>query len=270
MKPEMYDNLLDLEQRHWWWRARRRIFREILESLPPPGPKRLLDIGCGAGQWLKEIGYGVGIEKSPIARAICKSRGLDVKPNGFNSHSFEFDVVTAFDVMEHCAFPGDIVSDAYSRLKPGGYSIVTVPAYNWLWTRWDDLNEHKRRYTRHELIADLEYQGFNVEFASYFNFYLFPLAVWRKISGNATAIIPGRFINRLLERIFQHERHWLAARRAFPWGSSIIAIVRKALAGMDDHYLVCCRICNKCFSEKRPLINGEPPEWYCRKHRIKK
>ena len=228
MKPEMYDNLLELEQGHWWWRARRTIFSEILESLPLAGPRRLLDIGCGAGQWLKEIGYGVGIEKSPIARAICKSRELDVKPNGFNFNSCEFDVVTAFDVMEHCTFPGDIAFDAYSRLRQGGYFIVTAPAFNWLWSKWDDLNEHKRRYTRHELIAELECQGFDVEFASYFNFYLFPLAIWRKISGNATANIPRRFLNRLLERIFQHERYWLAARRTFPWGSSIIAIVRKA------------------------------------------
>jgi hypothetical protein len=121
-------------------------------------------------------------------------------------------------------------------LKPGGHLIVTVPAFRWLWSKHDDVSQHKRRYVRKELEAVLTRAGFTIEQLTYFNAYLFPLAVARRVGRKLTNTddgvefnLPAAPLNRFLTAAFRAETPAIVASTAkgtFPIGLSLLAVAR--------------------------------------------
>ncbi|MBI3551108.1 MAG: class I SAM-dependent methyltransferase [Elusimicrobia bacterium] len=248
MEPALYDLFYDIEEEHWWWRSRRTIALVALERLiPGPERARVLDIGCGMGAFLRALparfeGYGVDISEKAIegCRAKGMTRVFQTKGPELPFGPGFFDAACAFDVLEHLDDEGPLLVEAARVLKAGGRLLATVPAFPFLATRWDELNEHKRRYLKDGLIGVLERHGFRVEFCSYCNFLLFPLAlarslherVWGRPDAQGSEIpgaaVPAKHVNAVLEGAFSSERHWLADARALPWGSSLIVWARKA------------------------------------------
>jgi ubiquinone/menaquinone biosynthesis C-methylase UbiE len=159
MTADELQAMLAADERHWWYRGRRRVLRAAIERLPLPPGARLLDAGCGSGRMLVELArYGevTGVDVSWEAVAAARARGHDVVRAPVEAMPFPdgaFDVVTCLDVIEHTADDLATLAELRRVTRPGGLLIATVPAYQALWSWHDEVNRHFRRYDRAELRA---------------------------------------------------------------------------------------------------------------------
>ena len=246
LKKKLYSIFNYSEKNHWWFVARREIILNLLRQyLPGDHRARIMDVGCGAGETLKQLemlGNPRGVDVSPEAIRYCRERGCrDLRlVDGIilPAEDGEFDVVLSLDVIEHLEDDRGALREYYRIVKSGGILFITVPAYSWLWSGHDDDNLHLRRYTRKDLRARLFEAGFRIERTTYFCTYLFGLIAAVRIAGNisgriferreegADFQIPGRFLNNIFRKIFSAELEWLK-RHNFPFGSSLLAVCRK-------------------------------------------
>lgn len=238
MERVVYDRMAELDQRHWWYRARREVLAELIrrKAMPPEGA-RVLEIGCGTGHnlaMLGEFGTVEAIEVDPAAREVAEQRlgrsvgsaplpGLDGVPER------AFDLIGSFDVIEHVEEDEAALASIARRLKPGGRFVMTVPAHQWMWSAHDEVNHHKRRYSKAGLTRLVEKSPLKLEALGYFNSLLFPLAVGARIAGKVTGKedsddkLPAAPVNAALEKAFAAERH-LIGRIPLPPGLSLFAV----------------------------------------------
>jgi SAM-dependent methyltransferase len=204
-----------------------------------------LDTGCGTGFFIekaKELYDVWGVDASPLAVEMCRERGIANVVNGSaidlsGVSDKRFEAILLFDVIEHLEDDFAALRQARELLTPTGVVIVTVPAFMFMWSRHDELNHHKRRYVKIQLHNLLRDTGFSIEKLSYFNSYLFPLAVlsrWgRRIlgrDGEGEFKIPAPRLNQWMKAIFAAERERLlnlAPTESFPFGLSLLAVGRK-------------------------------------------
>jgi SAM-dependent methyltransferase len=238
--------LVTAEDRHFWFRARNEIIaalaRRPVQDLQDGF--RILEVGCGSGNVLRVLqrlsdGRGVveGLELSAEAAAVARARtGLAVT-DGYLSDldpSAAFDIVAAFDVLEHIADEAGVLGEIRGCLRPGGRLILTVPAHQSLWSAFDVASGHERRYTRATLTRALRRSGFAVEYMTYFMSLLFPM-IWvrrrllREPDRDMGALLDSEFqivpgLNAVAYQMLRQEAHVIAARRHLPMGASIIAI----------------------------------------------
>src|SRR4051794_9333262 len=177
--------MLALDERHWWYHGRRRVLGAVLDGVRLPAGARVLDAGCGSGRTLDELarlGEAHGMELNPAGVAAARARGHHVLEGRVEAIPYEdasFDLVTCLDVIEHT---DDVVALRELRrvTRPGGHLVVTVPAHPRLWARHDEVNGHRRRYTRRTLRRAAEAAGWRVERITGFNVaYLAPAALVR-------------------------------------------------------------------------------------------
>lgn len=240
MDPHLLQQHFELEERHWWFVARRGILLSLLERrLPAGGDLDVLDAGCGGGatmESLRRYGRVSGMEFSQEAVEYNRERGRDVVEGSIEAMPFEgesFDLALALDVIEHV--PGDTLAlgELYRTIRPGGVLLVTVPALDLLWSAHDESNGHYRRYTTAGLRRRVEGAGFEVVTLSYFNTILFPAVlgartlggIWGRESGSDLGEVPGP-LNSLLMRVFSFEAP-LLARRTLPVGVSALCLARR-------------------------------------------
>ena len=242
MQPELYEQMRDLEDRHWWFQGRRRIVSAMLERLDLPQPARLLDLGCGTGgnlQMLAGFGEVTGVELDEHAAELASGRGCapvlrGSLPDGLPAGLGPFDCVTMLDVLEHIGPDRESLRTVHGLLAPQGYLLLTVPAFEFLWGPHDQAHHHQRRYRAPALRSLLEQAGFSVEKLSYYNTWLFPPAalvrLLRKVipagGAGAEVTLPPNWLNGLLESLFASERHVLRHTR-FPFGISLLAVARR-------------------------------------------
>ena len=192
MMEHTYPILFRVEQSHWWHIGRRRILagfvEEICQRVTDRRP-RILDVGCGTGAnllMLSKYGDAEGVDVSEDALAFCRERGLDkVKLGAGEELPYEdgtFDLVTAFDVVEHMDDDLAGLREMRRVLRPGGRVLLFVPAFMFLWGLQDDVSHHRRRYRMSELRRVLEEAGFEIERTTYANITFFlPILLMRKL-----------------------------------------------------------------------------------------
>lgn len=199
MQREGFRVTAAFEEHHWWFRARRdlveaQLARALGGRAGGARRLRLLDYGCGTGfnlRLLARYGEAFGADvTNPQAeefRSVPHERFLAIDAD-LAQHRGTFDVVTALDVIEH--LDDDVAGLVSMRelLGPGAQLVVTVPAYDWLWSGEDVISEHRRRYTRGTLERTCRAAGLVPRFVSYFNLSILPLA--------AAAILAGRVLRR--------------------------------------------------------------------------
>ncbi|MBA3527484.1 MAG: class I SAM-dependent methyltransferase [Pseudomonadota bacterium] len=238
MERIIYDQMAQLDELHWWYRARRDVLEALIRrSVDLPAGARLLEVGCGTGHnlaMLQRFGHVDAIELDPAARAIAERRlGRPVSDSRLpelegipRSH---YDLIGAFDVIEHIDDDAAAVSALAACLKPGGKLVVAVPAHQWMWSAHDELNHHKRRYSKRSLRRLIEGSPLQLQSIGYFNSLLFPVAVAARFAGKLTGrggggeTLPPKPINWAFEKVFSAERY-LAGRVPLPSGLSLFAV----------------------------------------------
>jgi SAM-dependent methyltransferase len=245
MEAHLYEAHERLEDTHWWFEGRRRLIEKVMAAnLRTREGRRILDVGCGTGGMfplLQRFGSVDGAEYSADARERAARRfpsatiSACALPNELPAGTW--DVVTAFDVIEHVDDPEGSLATMRARLAPDGQVVVTVPAFQFLWSRHDEVNQHKRRYTRHLLEGQLVRAGFRVQFCSYFNSILFPAvagvraaqrlfkALDRGDGSDLDELNP--VLNAALTTLFSLESK-VVPGRPLPFGVSLIAVAERA------------------------------------------
>jgi SAM-dependent methyltransferase len=186
-----FQAILDHEERHWWYRGRLRIVRQEVERLGLPEGASILDAGCGSGRVLDELarfGDVTGVDLNPSAVAAAWSRGHNVTRARVEELPFPdstFDLVTCLDVIEHT--PDDLraLRELVRVTRPGGYLLLTAPAYQSLWSAHDVRNEHYRRYRRRILRRVAAKAGWELVRDTHFNSLLLPAAAAMRLAGRA-------------------------------------------------------------------------------------
>ncbi|MBI5894043.1 MAG: class I SAM-dependent methyltransferase [Deltaproteobacteria bacterium] len=256
MERLLYDEMFRIEESHWWFAARRKIIMHIIENIlhnikSEHQEITICDLGCGCGATLRALSkkYNVlGMDSSDDAIRFCRERGLIIQkgslPYNIPYEENQFDVVLLLDVLEHIEEDEKALQKAVSLLKPTGIIIVTVPAYQWLWSPHDVFHHHKRRYDKKRLLKMfMSFPDMTPILLSYFNTLLFPLALIERTFSRflkkkqETYLLPqpNRVINIIFEKIFALER-LLIPRMNLPVGLSIIAIFQK---GTTSHKTLC-------------------------------
>lgn len=242
MEPNIYTLMASLEENHWWFAARRAIAERIIEQLGLPPDASILDAGCGTGgnlAMLSRHGRVHAMELDDQARQIANAKGIarvlsGRLPDEVPYPQGQFDLIALLDVLEHVEDDRNTVRALASLLKPGGYLLISVPAFPFLWSAHDEVHHHKRRYVAGGLRSLLDNAGLEVTYASYFNTVLFPLIFGARQLGKLRSRKPGSgdltmphpFINRLLRAVFSSERCVLG-RWSLPFGVSALAVARK-------------------------------------------
>jgi SAM-dependent methyltransferase len=230
------------EDRHWWYRGRRTVLEKTIAGLGLPAKARILDAGCGSGRNMVELsrfGAVTGIELAEASVSIAAERGAGEVVAGsilempFAESSFDFAV--SLDVIEHLEDDLAALRELRRTIAPGGALLVTVPAYQWLWSGHDQINHHHRRYTRRSLQRVAEQAGWKQTRTTYFNSLLLPIAViLRLLDRVATKTtessldlwVPPEPLNWLLERPLSIEAALVARGGRIPAGLSLLSVFR--------------------------------------------
>jgi SAM-dependent methyltransferase len=230
-----------LYREHWWWRARSAILMDLLRSVRPRPDSAILDVGCGDAlsfRALSEFGSvrGIEVDENLLDPAGPFRELISTLPLGdpvYQDESWRFDLITAFDVIEHIDDDRAAISNMAAMLRPGGLLVVTVPAFEFLWDYHDDINHHRRRYTAGRLRNVLETGGLEVMQVRYlFRALFIPKFLLRLINANRSEKVshhgmPGPAINTVLERICVLEDHVLR-HLPIPIGTSVVGVARRS------------------------------------------
>jgi SAM-dependent methyltransferase len=231
-----------VEDRHWWYRGRRRVLERTIAGLGLPPGARILDAGCGSGRNMVELarhGDVTGVELSGTSVALARAREVgEVLEGSLMDMPFapdSFDLAVCLDVIEHLEDDRGALQELRRVLAPGGVLLVTVPAYPWLWSGHDEINHHHRRYNRSTLLATAEQAGWHCTRSGYFNSLLLPVAITlralERLHTKATESsldlwVPPAPLNWLLQQPLNLEAAAIGRGRQIPAGLSLLAVFR--------------------------------------------
>jgi SAM-dependent methyltransferase len=243
MNDNEYQRMFDVEDHHWWYRGMETISRAILERhLAPLSGRTILDAGCGTGaamvNYLADYGAVTGIDISPLALGLAQRRNLrrlaraSIMEIPFPAACF--DLVASFDVMYIVDSDSQTLEEFLRVLRPGGYLLLRVAAYDWLRGEHDRTVHTARRYTVPQLRELLREAGFTGMHLTYANTWLFPIAaakrllerIWPPPADSSDLTFARGILDRVFRRLLASEAP-LAARRSLPFGLSVFALARK-------------------------------------------
>jgi len=234
MNQEMFDAIRPEQKNNWWFKARKNIVKNTLSKEIPKKKNKILEIGCGYGimtELLQEYGQIDGIDSNKECYAYLHKNlnGHFINAN-FMTYRInqKYDIIALFDVLEHIENDKKAITKISNLLENRGKLILTVPAYMFLWSNHDLINDHYRRYTKTELKNLILKNKFKIKKISYFNTFLFPIAFLDKMTckKKTKGLNPGEIINSVLYFIFDIESKILPHIN-FPFGVSILVIAEK-------------------------------------------
>ncbi len=253
--PEALEILAQMEERNFWYRSRNEILKKLFKKHIGEKHTDFLEIGCGNGEVLRALSdlknmslTGADIYLSGIK--FAKSRLPNVKFVQLDAINIpfknEFDAIGCFDVLEHIDEDVKVMQELAKALKQNGLLFITVPQYPFLWSEIDEIDRHKRRYTRKEITKKIKGVGLEIIDINCFTFLLFPVMMLsrflrkRKPGKPASPVIVKKenepeypeidipdYLNNIF-RIFMRADEWLIGKNVkLPFGGSIILIARK-------------------------------------------
>ena len=239
-----FDQLAALETSSFWFRSRNRLISSIIERhFRKTG--NFFEIGCGTGFVLSGIERrfphlllsGSEIYTAGLAHCAKRLKSAELFQMDARHIPFEdqFDVIGAFDLLEHVEEDNQVLRQIYQAVKPGGGIILTVPQHPFLWSRLDEYACHFRRYRRRDLKARTEGAGFTVVRITSFVSLLLPLMMLARLKKRRPApgcdrmseLKIGAFPNALLEKILDLEIRTILSGGSFPFGGSLLLVARK-------------------------------------------
>ncbi len=248
MKQEEYTIMAQVEDTHWWYVGHHRTFNALLERYAPDAVRgRVLDAGCGTGGYMERLRERfdpqelMGVDICEEALEYCAGRGLErTECCSIETLPFEdgyFDLVVSLNVICHYAVGDDMetLEELGRVLKPGGWLLLNLPAFDILHGSHDAAVGGVRRYRDQGTRELLERAGFEPAHLSYYNTTLFPVAVifrlWSRRRASEEEVKSDlwapTYLNHALTALMRAEE-WAAVRFGLPFGSSLIALARKA------------------------------------------
>lgn len=192
MERHEYDTMAQVEHDHWWYVGMRQLASTFISRIPTP--HCIVDAGCGTGgnlAWLSRIGVAVGFDMSSVALAYADGAGQTVFQASIDAipiAAASADLVTCFDVIYHREVRDDAaaIHECAIIIKPGGYLLLRVPAFNWLRGYHDERVHTARRYSRAQVEALCTQAGLQMTSVSYVNFFLFPIILFQRLLENGS------------------------------------------------------------------------------------
>lgn len=244
MDPQAHHRLDKIQATSFWFRARNRLIVD-LSIRYFPGAQSLLEVGCGTGYVL----HGLQQERPRLRLAGSEiyANGLDYARQRLGPHVElfqmdaraipfvdEFDLIGAFDVLEHIEEDREVLRAMRQALRPGGGLLLSVPQHPFLWSRVDEIAYHKRRYRRNELEQKCRAAGFEVLRTTSFVCTLLPLMLAQRLvhgcsknyDPDAEMALPAR-LNQAFEVMLDLERRAIDAGLSFPVGGSRFVVARR-------------------------------------------
>jgi SAM-dependent methyltransferase len=238
----LYEQVAALEPQSFWFRARNRLIVSMLRR-HFGSARSILEVGCGTGYVLAALRRAypdariVGSELLEEGLSYARMRVPDVELVTLDiadvPYSDVFDVVAAFDVLEHIDDDVGALAGMFRAARSGGGSIILVPQHRRLWSKTDELAHHVRRYERRELLEKVESAGFRIVAASSFVTLLLPVLAAARAFGRVrppTSPFEGlapRYLNGLFERTLDLERKLIERGVSLPAGGSLLVVARK-------------------------------------------
>lgn len=240
----MFAELAALEENNFWFRARNRLIVWALQKYAP-ALGDFLEVGCGTGYVLQ--GVAAAFPGARVCGTEAQTEGLQFAASRVPRATFlqmdarhmpfdrEFDVIGAFDVIEHIAEDETVLSEMHRALRPGGHLLLTVPQHPFLWSEYDVRAHHVRRYTGSELRQKLARAGFGIVKMTSFVSILLPLMMLSRLTHRTESpdydplaeLRIGRVTNALLEMALDIERAVIRAGLPLPAGGSLLAVARR-------------------------------------------
>jgi len=239
----VFAQLAKMEAGHFWFEGRNRILSYMAQHYFPQA-SNVLEVGCGTGYVLQEFcsiypqavltGADIYVKALEFARSrVPTAHFLQMDARDLPFHA-EFDLIGAFDVIEHIEEDRQVLSQLYDALVPGGGLLISVPQHRFLWSQVDVLSYHKRRYTRDELQSKMVQAGFEILRTTSFTSLVLPLMLITRFTKKRMQdfdlyaemrINPG--INFLLREIMMVESSLIEASVSFRYGGSRLIVARK-------------------------------------------
>lgn len=233
----------------FWVRSRNRLFKRIVYGqLKPTGKTKFLEIGCGTGGFIQHIVTNNNLE---ITGSEIYLKGLLYAKKNLPDLDFvqfdvacgemceKFDLIVAFDVLEH--IPDDLaaIANINKMLHQGGCLILTVPQHMFLWSRLDEILKHKRRYSKRELVTKLVDSGFDIRYSTSFLFILFPLMLVSRLLDKKRdrsqsedkefekRVVFPNMINSLFDLFMRIDEALIRLGISLPFGGTLVVVARK-------------------------------------------
>jgi SAM-dependent methyltransferase len=245
-----FDVTAEVEARSFWCRSRNRVLGHVFDRFTDRSrPLDVLEIGCGIGGVIGELRRipnlrltGSEVYLQGLRYARKKLPGVEFIQLDATDMPFqgEFDVIGAFDVLEHIDADERVMAEVFDALRPAGLFVITVPQYQWMWSRLDELVHHKRRYGRRDLVEKLGRAGFEIVYTTSFVTALFPFMLLtrlrsrgRRPSGDAKAEFAAqvnlpRPLNALFDAVMRVDEAALRTGVSLPFGGSLLVVARRA------------------------------------------
>lgn len=211
MDQQEIAKLAALEDTHWWYKERRHLIGKAIRGL---APGRALDIGAAAGgntRVLEAAGWrATALEFEQSGVELARSRGLDVVQGDARQIPFpddHFDLLVAYDVLEHIEEDDMVVAEIARVVRPGGKVLIAVPADPKLWSAHDVAVKHVRRYVRPELVTLFDTPAFSIDSVRSWNVLLRPAVALKRRSSAASDLEEmSRPVNGALTAVIRLER----------------------------------------------------------------
>jgi 2-polyprenyl-3-methyl-5-hydroxy-6-metoxy-1,4-benzoquinol methylase len=239
---DFYSNLYHFEKVHWWFISRLKLILWCLNK-KVLNFSTFLDIGCGTGFVLHGISsrfpsaklFGTEYYKEGLSFArknIVSANFSQLDAKKMTDYSI-YDVIGAFDVLEHIDEDQKVINNLAKALRPNGSLIVTVPQHKWLWSVTDEYACHQRRYNRKEILNKIKESGLCITYCSSFVFLLFPLMILQRYRNSTTNYDPlsefkiSKLINTVLRYVMVVEFVLIKLGLRFPIGGSLLIVAQK-------------------------------------------
>lgn len=243
-RPEAFEQLVALEAQNFWFRGRNKLIVWALQK-HFPNMRRYLEIGCGTGYVLAGVAQAypaaalVGSEIFSVGLPYAASRAKTAEIIQMDARQIpyveEFDVIGAFDVLEHIEEDEVVLASMLRALRPGGGVAITVPQHPWLWSMADESACHVRRYKVGELREKVLRAGFKLEFETSFVSLLLPAMLASRLTKQRAVgqedFLPElslpSWLNRVFERAMSLERYLIRSGLRLKLGGSRLLIATK-------------------------------------------
>lgn len=245
--PAVYDALVKLEERNFWFQARNKLILWAIRKYAADAGN-YLEVGCGTGFVLTtvqkafpqmEVSAGE-LHLQGLRHAAARvADGVDLFQMDARHIPYveEFDLIGAFDVIEHVKEDTTVLRQMHGALRPGGHLLLTVPQHKFLWSRFDEAARHVRRYSKDELHGKVEAAGFSILRSTSFVFFLLPLMLLSRLPNRGKENFDrldelriGRLVNTALAGVMELEHAIIRLGMRLPMGGSRLLVARKRTA----------------------------------------